>query len=77
MAPHTAQMLRIGNAPSGVRYELAIAAHVFQSGRAPGQSGRTIAFEAALVAAIARKPERHEFREAPRKIVRSMAQTGG
>ncbi len=33
--------------------------------------------EAALRAAIARKPERHEFREAPRKIVRIMAQTGG
>lgn len=35
------------------------------------------ALEAALLAAIARKPERHEFREAPRKIVRIMAQTGG
>jgi cyclic pyranopterin phosphate synthase len=31
----------------------------------------------AIVQAIARKPERHEFREAPRKIVRFMARTGG
>lgn len=31
----------------------------------------------ALRAAIARKPERHEFREQPRKIVRFMSQTGG
>jgi len=28
-------------------------------------------------AAIARKPERHEFREQPRKIIRFMSQTGG
>ena len=35
------------------------------------------ALEAKLLAAVARKPERHEFREAPRKIVRIMAQTGG
>jgi cyclic pyranopterin phosphate synthase len=32
---------------------------------------------AALRAAIARKPERHEFREAPLKVVRFMSQTGG
>ena len=31
----------------------------------------------ALRAAIARKPERHEFREQPRKIIRFMSQTGG
>jgi cyclic pyranopterin phosphate synthase len=36
-----------------------------------------VALEAALLAAITRKPERHEFHEAPRKIVRIMAQTGG
>ncbi len=33
--------------------------------------------EATLLAAISRKPERHEFRDAPDKIVRIMAQTGG
>ena len=32
---------------------------------------------AAIRAGIARKPERHEFRESPGKIVRFMAQTGG
>lgn len=32
---------------------------------------------AALRAGIALKPERHEFREAPEKIVRFMSQTGG
>jgi len=31
----------------------------------------------ALRAAIARKPERHEFREQPQKIVRFMSRTGG
>ena len=31
----------------------------------------------AIRAAIARKPERHEFRERPRKIVRFMSRTGG
>ena len=33
--------------------------------------------EAALRAAIARKPERHEFREKPEKVVRFMSMTGG
>jgi cyclic pyranopterin phosphate synthase len=33
--------------------------------------------EAALLGAIARKPERHEFREVPGRVVRIMAQTGG
>jgi cyclic pyranopterin phosphate synthase len=33
--------------------------------------------EEALLAAIARKPERHEFREMPGRVVRIMAQTGG
>ncbi len=33
--------------------------------------------KAAIRAAIARKPERHEFREQPRKIVRFMSRTGG
>lgn len=33
--------------------------------------------EAALLDAIARKPERHEFRESPRKILRFMSATGG
>jgi cyclic pyranopterin phosphate synthase len=33
--------------------------------------------EAAIVAAIARKPERHEFKDQPGKIVRIMSQTGG
>ncbi len=33
--------------------------------------------EAAIRDAIARKPERHEFREQPRKIVRIMSMTGG
>jgi cyclic pyranopterin phosphate synthase len=32
---------------------------------------------AAVLEAIARKPQRHEFREAPEKIVRFMNQTGG
>ncbi|MDR3414483.1 MAG: GTP 3',8-cyclase MoaA [Formivibrio sp.] len=32
---------------------------------------------AAIQSGIARKPERHEFNEAPQKIVRFMAQTGG
>ncbi len=31
----------------------------------------------AIHAAIARKPERHEFQERPEKIIRFMAQTGG
>jgi cyclic pyranopterin phosphate synthase len=31
----------------------------------------------AILAAVARKPERHEFREAPRKLVRFMSMTGG
>ncbi len=33
--------------------------------------------EAAVLAAIERKPERHEFRESPQKIVRFMSATGG
>jgi cyclic pyranopterin phosphate synthase len=33
--------------------------------------------EQAILAAIARKPERHEFREAPQKLVRFMSMTGG
>jgi cyclic pyranopterin phosphate synthase len=33
--------------------------------------------EDAIRAAIARKPERHEFREKPEQIVRFMARTGG
>ena len=32
---------------------------------------------AALRGAIELKPERHEFREAPTKIIRFMSQTGG
>jgi cyclic pyranopterin phosphate synthase len=35
------------------------------------------AIEAAIHAAIALKPERHEFREAPEKILRFMSMTGG
>ena len=33
--------------------------------------------EHAILEAVARKPERHEFREAPRKLVRFMNMTGG
>jgi cyclic pyranopterin phosphate synthase len=33
--------------------------------------------EQAILGAIARKPERHEFREAPAKLVRFMSMTGG
>lgn len=33
--------------------------------------------EAAIVAAVARKPQRHLFREAPERLARVMAQTGG
>jgi len=33
--------------------------------------------EAALLAALRRKPERHEFRERPERVVRVMAVTGG
>ncbi len=33
--------------------------------------------EQAILEAISRKPERHEFREAPRKLVRFMSMTGG
>jgi cyclic pyranopterin phosphate synthase len=33
--------------------------------------------EAAIVAAIDRKPQRHEFTEQPQKVIRFMAQTGG
>ena len=33
--------------------------------------------EAAIRAAIELKPERHEFREQPRKIMRFMSMTGG
>jgi cyclic pyranopterin phosphate synthase len=33
--------------------------------------------EQAILAAIARKPERHEFRESPKKLVRFMSMTGG
>ncbi len=35
------------------------------------------ALEAALIKAIALKPERHEFREAPHKVMRFMSLTGG
>ncbi|RMD69629.1 MAG: GTP 3',8-cyclase MoaA [Gammaproteobacteria bacterium] len=35
------------------------------------------ALETALLRAIARKPERHEFREEPQKIMRFMSLTGG
>lgn len=35
------------------------------------------ALASAIRAAIARKPERHEFREAPTKVVRFMSATGG
>ncbi len=35
------------------------------------------ALESAIVAAIARKPERHEFREQPERVIRFMAKTGG
>ena len=33
--------------------------------------------EQAILDAVARKPERHEFREAPQKLVRFMSMTGG
>ncbi len=33
--------------------------------------------EQAILQAVARKPERHEFREAPQKLVRFMSMTGG
>jgi cyclic pyranopterin phosphate synthase len=33
--------------------------------------------EQAILDAVARKPERHEFREAPKKLVRFMSMTGG
>ncbi len=33
--------------------------------------------EQAILGAVARKPERHEFREAPMKLVRFMSMTGG
>jgi cyclic pyranopterin phosphate synthase len=33
--------------------------------------------EQAILEAVARKPERHEFREAPKKLVRFMSMTGG
>jgi cyclic pyranopterin phosphate synthase len=33
--------------------------------------------EQAILGAVARKPERHEFREAPKKLVRFMSMTGG
>ena len=33
--------------------------------------------EAAIRAAIAIKPERHEFRERPEKVIRFMSMTGG
>jgi cyclic pyranopterin phosphate synthase len=33
--------------------------------------------EQAILEAVAHKPERHEFREAPRKLVRFMSMTGG
>jgi cyclic pyranopterin phosphate synthase len=35
------------------------------------------ALRAAVLEAIARKPQRHEFREAPEKVIRFMNQTGG
>jgi cyclic pyranopterin phosphate synthase len=35
------------------------------------------ALDAAIYEAIALKPERHEFREAPEKILRFMSMTGG
>ena len=42
------------------------------------RSGASAAeLEAALQEAISRKPERHEFRESPKKIVRFMSATGG
>ena len=40
-----------------------------------GASGEDI--EQAILSAVARKPERHEFREAPKKLVRFMNMTGG
>ena len=36
-----------------------------------------IEIEQAILSAVARKPERHEFREAPQKLVRFMSMTGG
>ena len=33
--------------------------------------------EQAILAAIARKPERHEFRDRPDQVVRFMSMTGG
>jgi GTP 3',8-cyclase len=33
--------------------------------------------EQAILQAIASKPQRHEFREAPKKLVRFMSMTGG
>jgi len=36
-----------------------------------------IEIEQAILEAVARKPERHEFREAPKKLVRFMSMTGG
>lgn len=39
--------------------------------------GSDVALEEAIAGAIELKPERHEFREKPRKIVRFMSATGG
>ena len=33
--------------------------------------------EAAIIEALALKPERHEFREKPRQVIRFMSMTGG
>ena len=33
--------------------------------------------EQAILAAIAQKPERHEFRDRPEQVVRFMSMTGG
>jgi cyclic pyranopterin phosphate synthase len=35
------------------------------------------ALRGAVLEAIARKPQRHEFREMPEKIIRFMSHTGG
>jgi cyclic pyranopterin phosphate synthase len=35
------------------------------------------ALEQAIVSAIARKPERHEFRNKPEQVLRFMSMTGG
>lgn len=46
--------------------------------RTPLRSGATDAeLQQLIVSAIARKPERHEFRERPQHVLRFMAKTGG